>query len=40
MDAELFRVELLKELEANIEHLQDKDKAWIVKGFIDIYKNV
>ena len=40
MDAELFRVELLKELEANIEHLQDKDKAWIVKGFIDIYKQV
>ena len=40
MNAEIFREELLKQLEANIGNLQDKDKAWIVKGFIDIYKNV
>lgn len=40
MNAELFRAELLAELEANIANLQDKDKAWIVKGFIDIYRNV
>ena len=40
MNAEIFREELLKQLEVNIGNLQDKDKAWIVKGFIDIYKNV
>lgn len=40
MDAELFRTELLKELDSSINLLQNEDKDWIVKGFIDINKNI
>jgi len=40
MKATIFRDKLEKALFGNIKVLQDKDKDWVVKGFIDIYKNI
>ncbi|MDR2644961.1 MAG: EcoRV family type II restriction endonuclease [Endomicrobium sp.] len=35
-----FKLKLEKSLLDNLAVLQDKNKDWVVKGFIDIYKNV
>lgn len=40
MKAVIFREKLEKTLFDNIKVLQGKDKDWVVKGFIDIYKNI
>jgi len=40
MDYEKFRIELLQELHENIHILQSPAKDWVVKGFIDTYKNI
>jgi predicted nuclease of restriction endonuclease-like RecB superfamily len=40
MKATVFREKLEKVLFDNIKDLQDKDKDWVVKGFIDIYRNI
>lgn len=40
MEAETFRRKLFEKLQANICALQDGDKKWVVKGFIDTYKNI
>jgi hypothetical protein len=40
MKTTTFREKLEKTLFENIQVLQDKDKDWVVKGFIDIYKNI
>jgi len=40
MDYEKFRTELLNELYNNINILQSPSKDWVVKGFIDTYKNI
>jgi hypothetical protein len=40
MKATIFREKLEKVLFDNIKDLQDKDKDWVVKGFIDIYRNI
>jgi hypothetical protein len=36
MEAETFRTLLLNDLQDNINNLQEKDKEWVIKGFIDI----
>ena len=40
MDYEKLRIELLGELYKNINILQLPSKDWVVKGFIDTYKNI
>ncbi len=41
MEAELFKDELLKTVNNNIDILQIKDnEEWTVKGFIDVFKNI
>lgn len=40
MEAEKFRNELFKKLQDSIKSLQNEDKDWIIKGFIDTYKNI
>ena len=40
MNKELFRKELLDEINDNIKTLMTNDKEWTVKGFIDIFKNI
>ena len=36
MDPELFRKELLSEINQNISKLMTSEREWTVKGFIDI----
>ncbi len=40
MDPELFRKELLSEINQNISKLMTSEREWTVKGFIDIFKNI
>ena len=40
MKKAIFREKLERVLFENTKVLQDKDKDWVVKGFIDIYKNI
>lgn len=40
MNEIVFRKKLFKELHKHINVLQSKDKEWVIKGFIDIYKNI
>ncbi|MDR3307200.1 MAG: hypothetical protein LBS61_06060 [Endomicrobium sp.] len=35
-----FKSKLEKTLFVNLAVLQDKNKDWVTKGFIDIYKNI
>lgn len=39
-DIKHFRNDLLKYINDDINVLQSKDKNWVVKGFIDVYKNI
>lgn len=40
MQAEQFRKTLLEAIVSSISHLQTSDKEWILKGFIDLHRNV
>lgn len=40
MEAKKFRTELLNKLQENINILQTNQKDWVIKGFIDMYKNI
>lgn len=40
MKTEIFQKKLLKMLQDDLCVLQTDDKSWVVKGFIDVYKNI
>jgi uncharacterized protein (UPF0335 family) len=40
MEPTIFREKLETILFDNIETFQDQNKNWVIKGFIDIYKNI